>query len=156
MVRAAAFLFCLLPLAWTASCTGSGGPLVTLHGTRGEVTVRVEIARTREQLSRGLMWRTELDDDAGMLFVFGDTAPRTFWMKNTPLPLDILFLDERGTVLNVAAATTPYSEAPIRSAGPARYVLEVNAGFAGKYGIGTGTRVELPKEAVEPTSGPRG
>ncbi|HET9062351.1 MAG TPA: DUF192 domain-containing protein [Candidatus Binatia bacterium] len=151
MMRVAAFLFCLLPLAWTASCTGSGGPLVTAHGTRGEVPVRVEIARTREQLSRGLMWRNELDADAGMLFVFGDTAPRTFWMKNTPLPLDILFLDDRGTVLNVAASTTPYSEAPIRSAGPARYVLEVNAGFAAKHGIASGARVELPAEAFSTT-----
>lgn len=150
-MRAAAFLLWLLPLAWTASCTGSGGPLVTVHGTQGEVPVRVEIARTREQLSRGLMWRNELDADAGMLFVFGDTAPRTFWMKNTPLPLDILFLDERGTVLNVAASTTPYSEAPIRSAGPARYVLEVNAGFAAKHGIGSGARVELPTDVFSTT-----
>ena len=69
-------------------------------------------------------------------------------MKNTPLPLDILFLDDAGTVVNVAAATTPYSEAPIPSAGPARYVLEVNAGFAAKHGIGAGARVELPAEAI--------
>jgi uncharacterized membrane protein (UPF0127 family) len=147
-MRVAAFLFLLLPLTWTTSCTGSRGPVVVLHGTQGEVAVRVEIARTREQLSRGLMWRTELDADAGMLFVFGDTAPRTFWMKNTPLPLDILFLDERGTVLNVAAATTPYSEAPVRSAGPARYVLEVNAGFAAKHGIEAGAKAELPTDAL--------
>lgn len=151
MVRAAAFLFFLLPLAWTASCTGSGGPLVTVHGTQGEVAVRVEIARTREQLSRGLMWRNELDADAGMLFVFGDSAPRTFWMKNTPLPLDIVFIDDRGTVLNVAASTTPYSESPIRSAGPARYVLEVNAGFTAKHGIGPGAKVELPAAALSTT-----
>jgi len=154
MMRAGAFLFCLLPLAWTASCTGSRGPVVTLHGTQGEVAVRVEIARTREELSRGLMWRTDLDADAGMLFVFGNSAPRTFWMKNTPLPLDILFLDDAGTVVNVAAATTPYSEAPIPSAGPARYVLEVNAGFAAKHGIGAGARVELPAEAIRTADKP--
>jgi uncharacterized membrane protein (UPF0127 family) len=106
--------------------------------------VRVEIARTREELSRGLMWRSELDRDAGMLFVFGNSAPRTFWMKNTPLSLDILFIDGEGAVLNVASATTPYSEAPIRSAGPARYVLEVNSGFAAEHGIGPGAKVELP------------
>jgi len=148
MMRVAALLVGLLPLAWTASCTGSHEPVVTLRGTQGEVAVRVEIARTSEELSRGLMYRNELDADAGMLFVFGDSAPRTFWMKNTPLPLDILFLDDTGTVLNVAASTTPYSEAPLRSAGPARYVLEVNAGFATKHGIGPGARVTMPAESL--------
>jgi uncharacterized membrane protein (UPF0127 family) len=153
MMRAAALLLCFLPLAWTVSCTGSHGPVVTLQGDGGEVSVHVEIARTRAELSRGLMWRTELDADAGMLFVFADSAPRSFWMKNTPLPLDILFIDERGSVVSVAASTSPYSEAPIRSAGPARFVLEVNAGFAAKHGIGPGARVEIPAEAVEPTRG---
>lgn len=154
MVRAAALLFLLLPFTWTAACTGSRGPVVILHGTNGEVAVRVEIAATREELSRGLMYRNALDADAGMLFVFGDSAPRTFWMKNTPLPLDILFLDDAGTVLNVAASTTPYSEAPVRSAGPARYVLEVNAGFAAKHGIGAGARAELPATALSTADTP--
>jgi uncharacterized membrane protein (UPF0127 family) len=148
MLRVAGFLLALLPLTWTASCTGSRGPVVTLSGAQGKVSVRVEIARTREELSRGLMWRSDLDADAGMLFVFGNAAPRTFWMKNTPLPLDILFIDDGGTVLNVAASTTPYSEDPIRSSGPARYVLEVNAGFAARHGIGTGARVELPVKSL--------
>ena len=92
------------------------------------------------------MWRDRLDSDAGMLFVFGDETVRTFWMKNTPLPLDIIFIDAGGRVVNVAQATTPYSESPIRSAGPARYVLEVNAGFARRHGIGPGSRVTLPAE----------
>lgn len=128
--------------------------MVTLHGSQGAVFVRVEIARTRQELSRGLMWRTELEADAGMLFVFDNDAPLTFWMKNTPLPLDIIFLDSRGTVLNVAAETTPYSEAPIRSSGPARYVLEVNAGYAAKHGIGPGAVVELPREALSTADTP--
>ena len=148
MLRVVGFLLALLPLTWTASCTGSRCPVVTLSGAQGKVSVRVEIARTREELSRGLMWRSELDADAGMLFVFGNAAPRTFWMKNTPLPLDILFIDDGGTVLNVAASTTPYSEDPIRSSGPARYVLEVNAGFAATHGIGPGARVELPVKSL--------
>lgn len=83
-----------------------------------------------------------------MLFVFGDSAPRSFWMKNTALPLDIIFIDDNGTVVNVAATTTPYSETPIPSAGPARYVLEVNAGFAAAHGIGPGAKVELPAEVT--------
>jgi len=149
MMRVTACLLFLFSLTWTPSCTGPHGPVVSLHGSQGEVSVRVEIARTREELSRGLMWRNELDADAGMLFVFGDSAPRTFWMKNTPLRLDIVFIDN-DSVLNVAASTTPYSEAPIRSAGAARYVLEVNAGFAATHGIGPGAKVELPAEALAP------
>jgi uncharacterized membrane protein (UPF0127 family) len=149
MKRLVAVVLLLFPLAWTAACTGSNGPVVTLRGAQGSTTVRVEIARTPSELSRGLMWRNELDADAGMLFVFGDSAPRTFWMKNTPLPLDILFIDDRGTVINVGAATTPYSEAPVRSTAPARYVLEVNAGFAARHGIGPGATVTLPEELTE-------
>jgi uncharacterized membrane protein (UPF0127 family) len=105
--------------------------------------VPVEVMRTREELVRGLMWRDDLAADAGMLFVFDRPAPRTFWMKNTPLPLDILFIDERSHVLNVAESTTPYSETPIRSAGPARFVLEVNAGFARRHGIRAGASADL-------------
>jgi uncharacterized membrane protein (UPF0127 family) len=146
MKRLSAVLLSLLLLTCTAACTGSRGSVVTLSGAQGNVSVRVEIARTREELSRGLMWRNDLDSDAGMLFVFGEAAPRTFWMKNTPLPLDILFIDDHGEVIDVAAGTTPYSEAPIRSSGPARYVLEVNAGFAARHGIGPGAKVGLPAE----------
>ena len=80
-----------------------------------------------------------------MLFVFGTSAARTFWMKNTPLPLDIIFIDDAGKVVNVAEHTTPLTTTPIRSTGPARYVLEVNAGFADRHGIGAGAKVALPE-----------
>ena len=91
------------------------------------------------------MWRTELDDDAGMLFVFNREHDQSFWMKNTPLPLDIIYIGADSKVVSVAANTVPYSQASIPSDGPAKYVLEVNAGFARKHGVGPGTRVELPE-----------
>jgi uncharacterized membrane protein (UPF0127 family) len=90
------------------------------------------------------MWRDRMDADAGMLFVFPESKPRSFWMKNTPLPLDILFLDPDGVVVAVAEDTKPYSLAPIPSGKAAKFVLEVNAGFARKHGIGAGTRAVLP------------
>jgi len=92
------------------------------------------------------MWRSRLDSDAGMLFVFPEMRMLAFWMKNTPLPLDIIYIDAEGRVVSVAESTTPYSEKSLPSAGPAQYVLEVNAGFAKEHGIGPGTRVELPAD----------
>jgi uncharacterized membrane protein (UPF0127 family) len=79
-----------------------------------------------------------------MLFVFGHERERSFWMKNTPLPLDIIYIDDEGKVVSVAGRTTPYSTAAIPSHGPAKYVLEVNAGFAEQHGVRPGSRIELP------------
>ena len=144
-----------LALAANLGCASApSGPVVELATTSGKVPVRVELARTRDELSRGLMWRDRLDEDAGMLFIFATSEPRTFWMKNTPLPLDIIFIDEGGKVVSVARHTTPFATTPIRSAGAARYVLEVNAGFAERHGIRAGTAVELPGEA-RPRDGER-
>jgi uncharacterized membrane protein (UPF0127 family) len=135
----------LLVVATAAGCKGAAaGPVVELSSERGTVRVPVELALAREQLGRGLMWRDDLPSDAGMLFVFADDTARSFWMKNTPLPLDIVFIDSTGKVVNVAENTTPFSTAPIRSTGSARYVLEVNAGFARRHGISTGATVILP------------
>jgi uncharacterized membrane protein (UPF0127 family) len=142
-----------LALASLVACSGApAGPVVRIETPAGRVPVRVELARSRDELSRGLMWRDRLDEDAGMLFVFASDEPRTFWMKNTPLPLDIIFVDAAGKVVSVAEHTTPFTTTPIRSAGPARYVLEVNAGFAERHGIRAGTVMELPGEA-EPKAG---
>jgi hypothetical protein len=69
-------------------------------------------------------------------------------MKNTPLPLDILYIAEDGRVVSIAENTKPYSETSLPSAGPARYVLEVNAGFSRAHGIGPGTRIELPNDSA--------
>ena len=139
--RAALVLLAVL----ASACTGVDRPLVTLHAERGAVQVQVELALTPEELSRGLMWREELAGDAGMLFVFPDQAIRSFWMKNTPLALDIIYIDRNGRVVSIAQHTVPYSTAPIPSRKPAKYVLEVAAGFARRHGVRAGQRVELPR-----------
>jgi uncharacterized membrane protein (UPF0127 family) len=146
---ACALLALVLAAAGTA-CGRGGGPTVVLQGTEGPVAVRVEIAATQADQARGLMFRSELAEDAGMLFVFPRAAPRSFWMKNTPLSLDILYIGEDLTIGHIAASTTPYSEVSIPSRGPARYVLEVNAGFCNRHGIGPGSRVELPDGLAAP------
>lgn len=135
-------LFALLALS--ACNSAPAAPVVTVHSASGDAEVTVELARTREELSRGLMYRTELAEDAGMLFVFAGEAERSFWMKNTPIPLDILYIRDDGTVHSIAANTTPYSEKNVPSRGPARYVLEVPGGWAARHGVKPGDRVSLP------------
>ena len=106
--------------------------------------VSVELALTSESQQRGLMFRTELAESSGMLFVFSDETERTFWMSNTPIPLDILYIRSDATIVSIAARTTPYSEKTIPSRGPARYVLEVPGGWAERHGVKSGDRLTLP------------
>lgn len=105
---------------------------------------QVELARTPDERSRGLMFRRELAADRGMLFDFGRDAPVAMWMKNTYLPLDMLFIDANGRITRIAADTVPHSEAVIASGGPVRAVLEVPAGTAARLDITAGDRVLHP------------
>jgi uncharacterized protein len=132
-------------VAMLAACSRApSGPVVTVHSAKGDADVAVELALTREQQARGLMYRTELAEGAGMLFVFDDETERSFWMSNTPIPLDILYIRGDATVVSIAAQTTPYSEKKIPSRGPARYVLEVPGGWAERNGVKPGDRLTLP------------
>jgi uncharacterized membrane protein (UPF0127 family) len=127
--------------------TEAQGPLpeATMVATTPEGMTRtflVEMATTPLQQEIGLMFRKEMPKDHGMLFVFSDDEPRTFWMKNTLLPLDILFVKADGIVTKVSENTVPMTETPIPSGEPVRYVLELNAGVAKEEGIVTGTRLD--------------
>ena len=104
----------------------------------------VEVAATDIERARGLMFREEMAADHGMLFIFEGEGERFFWMKNTPLPLDIIYIDNTGQIVSIAADTTPFSEAVIPSGKPARFVLEVNAGIAEKLAIKVGDRISSP------------
>ena len=101
----------------------------------------IELALTPQQRAQGLMFRKEMARDEGMLFLFDREAPRAFWMKNTYLPLDIIFLDAAGRIVSIARDTTPLSETPIPSEQPAAAVLELNAGTAAELGLQQGDRV---------------
>lgn len=121
------------------------GQLFFLHpGTRDTLeSISIEVADTPEKISRGLMYRTELGSHEGMLFVYNQERNRTFWMKNTEISLDILFIDGANRIVHIARHTIPYSRDPITSVEPAKYVLEVNAGFCNKAKIESGYRVEF-------------
>jgi uncharacterized membrane protein (UPF0127 family) len=104
----------------------------------------VELAVTPEQQAQGLMYRKELPEGQGMLFDFRRDQEATFWMKNTYVPLDMIFIRADGRIHRIAANTVPLSEALVSSAGPVRAVLEVVAGTAKKLGIAPGDRVAHP------------
>jgi uncharacterized membrane protein (UPF0127 family) len=134
-----------ISLVGLAACSkASQGPVVTVHAAKGDAQVTVELALTREEQARGLMYRTELPEDAGMLFVFDGESERTFWMSNTPIPLDIIYIRGDKTIVSIAANATPYSEKQIPSRGPAHYVLEVNGGWAARHGVKSGDSVSVP------------
>lgn len=116
--------------------------LVTQAGSRHAFAV--EVATTYEQLAQGLMYRRALAADAGMLFDFGQTKPVSMWMKNTLIPLDMVFLAADGTVTGVAERAVPGSLETISSPGAVRGVLELNGGTAARLGIKPGDRLLHP------------
>ena len=103
----------------------------------------VEIAETREQQNRGLMYRESLAPDRGMIFVYDDESVRGFWMRNTYIPLDIIYIRADGTIAKIHANTLPLSETPYSSLEPVQTVLEIAGGRAAELGIAEGDRVQL-------------
>lgn len=114
---------------------------LTITTPEGAHRVTVEVARSAQEQAQGLMFRREMGPDEGMLFPRNPPRIASFWMKNTVLPLDIIFIDADGKVINVGADAVPYSTDPVSSTGPAAAVLELNAGRAAELGIGPGTEV---------------
>ena len=115
---------------------------ITITTARGTRNIRAEVARTPQEQARGLMFRTAMGADEGMLFPY-DQDPHVlgFWMRNTVLPLDIIFIAPDRRVLNIAANAVPYSEESLRSTGVAAAVLELNGGRAAALGIAPGDQV---------------
>ena len=151
MLATALLLVACTPQA--ASESGQPGPLPELddHFGYGQVTVisddgashefRVYLATEFEQQRRGLMFVRELPPDVGMLFIYESDAIRSMWMKNTYIPLDMVFARADGTVINVVTDTVPQTLDSHASTEPARFVLELNAGTARKLGIGKRSRL---------------
>lgn len=115
---------------------------LTVTTAQGKRALRVELAASPAEQARGLMFRTELAPDEGMLFPRTPPDVASFWMKNTPLPLDIIFIGADRKVINVAANTVPYSLDSVTSQGVAAAVLELRGGRAAELGIEPGTRLE--------------
>jgi uncharacterized protein len=139
----------------SAEATPSAAPTASVHPVSGlqviPLTVTsgasvhrfdVELAASPEAQNRGLMFRTELGDQEGMIFPSDPPQVRSFWMKNTPLPLDIIYIGEDGRILNIHLMTTPYSLDSLYSTGITSGVLELRGGRAEELGIEQGDLVE--------------
>ncbi len=146
-IRSTAFAVLSIVLLAAAACAqGSMMPTSELKiaSKSGERVFTVELAATPEDRTRGLMFRRKLDADAGMLFDFETDAPVAMWMKNTLIPLDMLFIDAGGRIVNIHQRAVPGSLASIPSAGPVRAVLELNGGTVARLKIRPGDRVIHP------------
>lgn len=119
-------------------------PAGTLVTRSGDHKVDIEVADTPDEREYGLMNRQSMPADSGMLFDFGVDRPVTMWMKNTYIPLDMVFMDAKGVVTHIAVNAQPLSLAMIESGGPVRYVLELNGGVASRYGLKVGDRLNHP------------
>lgn len=114
---------------------------VTFHTSAGPVVVTVEVADDAAERARGLMFRPQLAAGHGMIFVFAKAEPQTFWMKNTLISLDMIFIGDDSRVVGLVENAEPLSEKPVGVALPARYVVEVPGGFAREVGIAAGVLV---------------
>ncbi len=123
------------------------GQLVFLkHGTNATIKlIQIQIADNNDERAEGLMWRKYMPEDDGMLFIFDDEEPLTFWMKNTYIPLDMVFADKSGNIVSIYPEATPLSETSIPSGKPGKYVVEVNGGFCARYGIMPGDKIEYER-----------
>lgn len=127
-----------------ASQAEAGLEPLTIVTDTGRHAFQVEVADDEEERRRGLMYRPPLADDRGMLFEFPDNAERSFWMRNTPSSLDIIYVARDGRIVSIARNTTPYSDTPIPSNGAATGVIELRGGRAAEIGADPGDRVEHP------------
>lgn len=109
----------------------------------GRHAVDSEVAATPQARTRGLMWRTQLPEGTGMLFIFPQQQLLTFWMKNTLIPLDMIFFDETLTIVGIEENAAPGTLTSRGPGVPAKYVLEVPGGWSGKIGLKPGLKVEL-------------
>ena len=156
-MNAAVAAVALLTLA--TACKGDAGAntaeqavarlAVTIQTAGGARVFNVDVARTAAEQERGLMYRTGIPADGGMIFTpypaeGGGPREASFWMKNTPSPLDIIFIRPDGTIARIAENTVPYSEDQVKSGEPVNAVLEINGGKAAELGIAPGDKVTWP------------
>ncbi len=122
-----------------------GSGTVAFPDAPGNPRIHVELALTTDAKTRGLMYRTELEDDQGMLFSWPRARPRSFWMKNTCIPLDMLFIDDENYIAGILENVPTLNLAARSVHCPAAHVLEVNAGWTRKHGVFAGQKVEIER-----------
>ncbi len=134
----------LAPPAARAQLASFGKSELTINTASGKQHFTIEEAKTQPQMMQGLMYRRSMPADAGMLFEYDHPQPVAFWMKNTLIPLDMLFIGADGTVLDIHERAIPLSLDPIGSDKPVLGVLELNGGTVSRLGIKRGDRIDHP------------
>ena len=142
------FLFAVVLTAGCFHCSNRRAhqdrPSVVIHPQSGKaVRIHVEIARREWERQRGLMYRKRLDAGRGMLFVYPAEGRHTFWMKNTYVPLDMIFIGSNRRVVEIVENTKPLSTESLGGTAPSQFVLEVVAGFCRRHGVRVGDKVEF-------------
>ncbi|WP_341835847.1 DUF192 domain-containing protein [Chitinophaga pollutisoli] len=137
-----------------ATTPAADGPVFTKEGVlsfiskaKGDTirTIDIELAQTDEERAEGLMHRKSMEDTQGMLFIFDFASEQSFWMKNTYISLDIMYVDANMEIVSIRKYTTPLSEDGVPSLKPAQYVVETIAGFADKYHVQVGDKIAFTK-----------
>jgi uncharacterized membrane protein (UPF0127 family) len=132
------------PAGSQAPALAVAAPTVYLAGPKGDVAVNVEVVATEPKIEKGLMFRQHLPLDAGMLFMMGFEKDWNFWMRNTLIPLDMIFIAKDMTVAGIVENAEPLTEEPLRHVGkPSLYVLEVNGGWTKQTGVVAGAKVRF-------------
>jgi uncharacterized protein len=139
----------LLSIALMACAQGPRVAIVAPDGSE-RADVAVEIAATEQQRETGLMYRNQLGANDGMVFLFTHPQPLQFWMKNTEIPLDMIFANGNRVVVGTVERAEPYSEQLLSVDGDSQYVLEVNGGFCALHGIKAGDRLRFDDVDVQP------
>jgi uncharacterized membrane protein (UPF0127 family) len=137
---------CREPVKPGGTAAAASDPVVVLIGGQ---PFRLEVVATEGSRQLGLMYRTTMPADAGMVFVFREVKEQKFWMKNTKIPLDIIYLDAAGRVISVKQMA-PLDETGVQSDGPARYAIELNQGTAARVGVKVGDLIDLPPRVKDP------
>lgn len=119
------------------------GPKVVLTTPEGEVEVKVEVVATEPKIQKGLMFRRHLPVDAGMLFLMGSEREWSFWMRNTLIPLDMIFIDKDMNVVGIVENAEPLTETLRKVGKPSSYVLEVNGGWTKQHAVAAGAKVRF-------------
>jgi uncharacterized membrane protein (UPF0127 family) len=114
----------------------------------GSVAVDAELVSTEHDMARGLMYRTTMPEDRGMLFDLGTREDHKFWMHNTCIPLDLFYIDRDGLLVGIVESAPTLNDAPRGVGCPSAYVLEMNAGWARRHGVKAGQHIGLPREVA--------
>jgi uncharacterized protein len=144
LLLAAAIAASLFAFSGGAQLQSFGTSELTIVSTTGPHRFTVEVAQTPEQMEQGLMFRRTMPPDAGMLFIYNTPTVATMWMRNTLIPLDMLFVDGQGRIVNIHQRAVPQTLDVIAAGAPVRAVIELNGGTAARLGIAPGDRVQHP------------